>query len=425
MEKSADKTDYASMILDLMAIATMPFIFGFSILWEYGRLHSLLTVSLVILVTSWTAAAIIYRKSIFFPKIYRFLLVVIGIIVLSSSINTITLYKNGGIIHADWIDFIYIDALVLVVAMFAFAVRREPFELGIRITSFVVLLTGMWGYIHYVLNTMALYQTDVDYARAWRPYSVYGNPIPAGHIFLMFLWIPFSLNYEELSEKKKSIDALIRIVVYVPFIILTRSRSVWMGLFFTTIIWLMVSSKYISEKWMKLSVKGKRIAVFSISAAMLIGVSFAILLMAPRFKDFRNSEAYVVRTSYIKYTLDQVANSNFFHLLFGYGSGSSRDMIFNSPCYVEPFNICDNAYLSMLYEWGIIAIFSVIVIDVIAFITIIRLTKCRQRSMSLFYAFSVIACIIPIFFYEAQMWSTVAVHMAIFVAGSVYKFERE
>jgi hypothetical protein len=42
-----------------------------------------------------------------------------------------------------------------------------------------------------------------------------------------------------------------------------------------------------------------------------------------------------------------------------------------------------------------------------------------DKSIATYCAYAVIACVFPIFFYEAQMWLTVGILMAIVVAGGV------
>ena len=150
---------------------------------------------------------------------------------------------------------------------------------------------------------------------------------------------------------------------------------------------------------------------------MLICITFAVKLIAPRFEELTKTESYVVRTNYIRYTLQEVAESSIFRKLFGHGAGSSRKMIEEAPCFVEPYNICDNAYLSMLYEWGIIAVIAVIVIDILAIELIKNRAKLKAGDAEKSCAYALIACILPIFFYDAQLWVMVGVLMAIFIAG--------
>ena len=298
--------------------------------------------------------------------------------------------------------------------------RKDRFELGLRISSMFVLMTGIWGNLDYIIRFIMYHPTYEDLAtREWRISSIYQNPIPAGHIVLMFLWIPFSLKYNELSKKRKTIDAVIRAVVYIPFIVASGSRSIWMGLIFSVFVWMVACREELLADWKLLS-KKVRIGLSIIGAAVAgLGITFAIKSVAPRFMNFSKAEAYVVRSSYFWYTLERVAGSSLLRILFGHGSGSCRKMIAESPCYVEPYNICDNGYLSMLYEWGIVAIAAILVVYIFVFKQVIRASKNKKRNMTVSCAYAVIACIFPIFFYEAQMWLMVAVPIAIMVAGGI------
>lgn len=96
-------------------------------------------------------------------------------------------------------------------------------------------------------------------------------------------------------------------------------------------------------------------------------------------------------------------------------------MIVKSPYLEEMYNVCDNAYMSMLYEWGIIAIIAVVIIDVIAIKTAIRCAKTKCNEMYNHCAYALIACVIPTFFYDVQMWYTVTVLIAYCIAAVMWE----
>ena len=420
MIKSIMETDKFNRFVDVLAAITIPYIFILSILWNYGMFHKLFKFSLLFFTVIWLTECIRKMKNISIPKISKFISAVMLIIVSTSTISTFILILKDEMYDTEWIYFVYVDAVVFLISMLLYACRKDKFEFGLRISSMFVLTTGIFGNIDYIIRFIMNHPTYDDLAtREWRISSIYQNPIPAGHIVLMFLWIPFSFKYNEFSKKKKTIDAVIRAVVYVPFIVATGSRSVWMGLIFSVLAWLVVCREELLSDWKLLS---KKIRIgLSVLAALVagLGIPFAIKSVAPRFLNFPKAEAYVVRSSYFRYTLESVAESSVLRIIFGHGSGSCRKMIAESPCYIEPYNICDNGYLSMLYEWGILAIVAVIVIDIFVFKHIIKAAKDKKRNIAVSCAYAVIACIFPILFYEAQMWLMVAVPMAIFVAGGI------
>ncbi len=404
-------------VLDIIAVLTVPYIFLFSILYNYGYFSEIFLYSLPVLLILWLCVCICNRKKIVFPKIYRFLVMVAIIVVSTSTLSTYIYIRKREMYNIEWTYFVYTDAAVLIIAMLVCMCRKKKFALGLRLISTFVLATGVWGYFDYVIKYLGYIETDPRFAKAFRPYSIYQNPIPGGQIILMFLWIPFWMGKNRTSRKDNIINAVIRVIVYVPFIVLTRSRSILIGLVFVTAVWGIINRKAISDAWNNLSAKRKRIVASILGVATFVVVSGAIILIAPRFEDLKNTESYIVRTNYMKYTLEQVADSSILRILFGHGSGSCKDMIVDSPYFVEPYNICDNAYMSMLYEWGIIAIIAVIVIDIFAFKTVLRFIA--DKSIATYCAYAVIACVFPIFFYEAQMWLTVGILMAIVVAGGV------
>lgn len=404
-------------LLDILGVATVPYVFVLSIFYNFGYIKNMYFMSLAILLLVWLTVCICERKKIVFSKTYCFLAAMAVIVVATSSLSIYILHIKREMYNEYWTYYVYVDAAALIIAMLLNTCRNKQFELGVRLTSAFVLATGIYGIIAYVVKVLFTLQIDREKAMVLRAYSVYENPIPGGHIILMFLWIPFSIRYTDLDEKGRFRDALIRIIVYIPFIILTQSRSVWLGLVFSAAFYVVVNRKELAEKWKKLPQNRRHIVFVGMTAAMLICITFAVKLIAPRFEELTKTESYVVRTNYIRYTLQEVAESSIFRKLFGHGAGSSRKMIEESPCFVEPYNICDNAYLSMLYEWGIIAVIAVIVIDILAIELIKNRAKLKAGDAEKSCAYALIACILPIFFYDAQLWVMVGVLMAIFIAG--------
>lgn len=189
----------------------------------------------------------------------------------------------------------------------------------------------------------------------------------------------------------------------------------------TAVVWFVINGKNIIAGWKQLSRIKKYITVAMAAIVAGIGIPLFIKVVIARFTGLKAQQPYYLRLNYIRYTIEQYANSKVVRMLFGHGPGRSKDMITASLYFEPPYNICDNAYMSMLYEWGIVAIIAVIIIYIFAFRIIINSSKEKTKSIAVYCAYAVIACIIPIFFYEAQMWFMVGTTMAIFAAGGVYK----
>ena len=244
------ETDKFNKLVDIVAIITIPYIFILSILWSYGMFQRLFKFSLLMLTVLWLIECIRKRKSILFPGINKFILAVMLIIVSASTASIYILMLKNEMYSTEWIYFVYVDAAALVISMLLYACRKEKFEIGLRLSSMFVLITALWGNIDYLVRAIKYHPTFNDLAtREWRICSIYQNPIPAGHIVLMFLWVPFSLKYNELSKKRKTIDAVIRATVYVPFILATGSRSIWMGLIFSALVWLVACREELLDNW--------------------------------------------------------------------------------------------------------------------------------------------------------------------------------
>lgn len=406
---------------EVLGIITLPYIFILSIIANLGYYQKLFFRSLLILLVIWLVIGVCKRRDITIPPIYRFIIAVTTIIVSTSSVSIYILNRKGELHNPEWTYFVYVDAAVLLISMIIYVCKKELFDLGLRLTSLLVLLTGVWGYIDYIKLAFEYINKDRAYVLSYRPFSIYMNPIPAGQIFLMFLWIPFFMGKREPDKKEQIINAVIRTIVYVPFIILTKSRSIWLGLILTAAVWFIIYRKSIVSSWKQLSIKKKYICATLMAATACVGIPAFIKIVIARFTGLKSQQPYYLRLNYIRYTLEQYANTRLLRKIFGHGPGRSKDMITASPYFEPPYNICDNAYMSMLYEWGIIAIIAVIVIYIFAFKILIDFAKEKRKNIAVYCAFAVIACIIPIFFYEAQMWFMVGTPMAIFIAGGVYK----
>ena len=80
--------------------------------------------------------------------------------------------------NVEWTHFVYADSAALIIAMMICMCRKNKFALGLRLTSSFVLATGVWGYIDYAIKYLGYIESDPRLAKAFRPYSIYKNPIP-------------------------------------------------------------------------------------------------------------------------------------------------------------------------------------------------------------------------------------------------------
>lgn len=398
------------LITDIMALTTVPMLFVWGILYSYGIYGSWFISPLIFFVAFWVLYYIATHRNYTIPRKAWYLFFGAVTVVISSVVNAYILQKNGNSPNSDNMIFLYIDVAALIIASILYICKRECFELGIHMLSCFVLLTGAYGYVSYLRNVK-------DIGWLYRPYSIYGNPIPAGHMFLIFLWVPLIPSNSKLNAKFKKLDIVLRWAIYVPFIFLTQSRSIWMGVIFTLILFCVHNFDLIKQELKNMSKKVKGIIAVSVVGVFAVCFPHVKWVLINRFSNIKGQQPYRLRINYIKYTFEQIAHSNFLQQIFGHGVATSRDMIANSPYIEEEYNICDNAYMSMLYEWGIIPIIIVVVIDIFAFRILIKNAKSVSdyRDAHIWSAYVLMACVIPTFFYDVQMWYTVMIPILLFV----------
>ena len=392
-------TDYSNVITDIMAFATIPLFFVWGIIYSYGWFGRKFILPLHIVLIFWCVFYVGVCRKNRLSKIYRYILAGVGIIVVSSLVNSYLLWLDDNMPEIDLMIYIYIDIAAFIIATILYICKKEQFEVGMSMLSCLVLGTGIYGYISY-------FRVVKYYGWLYRPYSIYGNPIPAGHIFLIFLWIPLLPRDSRVSDVVKKMDSIIRLIVYVPFILLTQSRSIWFGLLFTILFFISKNFLTIVQEWKKIPKSLKYIVVISVFLILVVFFPRVCWIIENRFTNIKGQQPYRLRINYIKYTFQQLMNSNFLKILFGNGVATSRMMIANSPYMEEQYNMCDNAYMSILYEWGMVSIITLIITDVSALK--LAITNSNNK-FCVCCAYVIMASIIPTFFYDVQMWYTVVI----------------
>ena len=225
----------------------------------------------------------------------------------------------------------------------------------------------------------------------YRAQGFFENPIPASTIWIMGLWLP-------LQYKSKILELIIKIL-YIPPIFFSLERNAWLGLFVIIIIALIKHYKETIEM-LKTIPKFVYFLILSISLLIIFILREIIAeILILRLTNIFEGVAVKERIDYFFYTVSQIKNGTFLNLIIGRGWDSSRDMLLNSPVYVDNFPMCDNAYLTSLYEYGLLRIVLVTMIIVIAFVV---LRKCKDSK----YSLALISCFAPAIFYDLNLCLT-------------------
>ncbi|WP_027218062.1 O-antigen ligase family protein [Butyrivibrio fibrisolvens] len=339
----------------------------------------------------------IYRKYEYPKGIGKYVIGVIVIIVIRSVLGAIQYGKLNGDYNFVRTEIVFAEFIIFIVAFMLNKAYSEQFNISICIVSWLIFISAVYGLVDYLI----FHALVGDFA--FRLYSVYLNPIPGGHIFLFGLWLPLISN----NTKLKNREIVTKIIVYMLAIMLSQSRSTWLGLIVSVVVYLICNLHRVRYAVAKISRSAKIICSIVLAIIMCVCVTIFMRIFKYRFSGVAVQQPINLRLNYINYTLAQVANSSIFDVFFGHGFDWSRAMIIQSPVYEEPYGICDNGYMTALYDWGLISIVLVAFIIIVAFIYMIRSgNNHRDNCVKLGAAMSLIASVIPAFFYDVQGWIT-------------------
>ena len=275
--------------------------------------------------------------------------------------------------------------MMLYVSLYFFTYKYKGFIMGTRIISWMIWVSACYSIIEFY------YFGILQHNMAYRVFSCYRNPIPAGTIFLIGLWLP-------LTDKKNNVLKRIKFVNIIA-IFFTQSRSVWLGTVFSIFVYVYINKKKVLKKIM--SIRKTQKIIICIAIAIIVIAAFPILLEQITVRmGASGAESFGVRSTYLRYVLKRIISSDALWIVFGRGFYMSRIDIANSPVYWAPYNIFDDDFLTILYEWGLLGIIAIGMLIKRAFSMIIVEKGDENHSDRFYYAMVVIACIFPSFFYE-------------------------
>ena len=207
----------------------------------------------------------------------------------------------------------------------------------------------------------------------------------------------------ELIPKAK-VKLLLRVILAVN-IILTYSRSAWLGLFLSVLFYGILNRKQVAAIL-------KKYDPWKISFICFGGIAVVLLLiiLSGRAEDFlqrfrfdMKNEAFNIRLTYARAFLQYLLQGPpILKVLFGHGVATSGAFIQTVPEYMSFKNgfyqYFDNSYITMVYEFGIVPA----LIFVCFIVSLIRKVLKRHRGTPYLLAF--IASAVAFFFYDARIY---------------------
>ena len=292
-------------------------------------------------------------------------------------------------------------------SLYLYQYHRKDFLFSLRILSWILLLSVIAAFYQYyeaALEYMESNEGSLDYIINNRMYPPYGHAILAAHSWVIGLWLPLT-GYRKVDIFPK--------ILYVAGIFLTQSRSSWIALAVSIVLWLIYEMIHLPGFMRKIRWWQRLLVVAAIAAAAAALIYLAQLLLqnyyvqeilVKRLVGIEDTASYKVRTSYAAFLLEEFSQLGPIQQLVGCGRNSMVDVITNSELgsqYI--YTVADNTYISLLYEYGILSVAAVALVMWKAVVDFFRTPDSRKvlsrGTLALLGGF------ISVFFYDVQFYS--------------------
>lgn len=320
----------------------------------------------------------------------------------STMINTITSDKN--IIHL-YLQQIPIYAAIL---LFGYELPFEGNDKAIKAVEKVIVFFMLGNAIYSViehhlrsnifepffLTEHGVYSGAINYRVA----SMFVNPIPFGTALIIGIWITIDL-------KKNSMLCKVYVAVMLLALYYTKSRSAWLSLLVCFILYCI---RKLHER--KLS------RHYILLLLLLPVVITSIYLSAPWFRQIVldvierfstaeiNSVSKTQRLGSIYYIFQRIYNEfDLVKFFIGHGAGESTAAMLQTTIDIKNFSTTDNQFVTILYDYGLIPLLSILYYMFKLIKTIIT----TSSKTHLFICLSVMGYWLGSFFYESLIWSNV------------------
>lgn len=317
----------------------------------------------------------------------------------------VTLY-SADLMASEGIAYTHIEELERILAAFFGGVYvyhhdKASFFKGMQILSWIIYLTAVISSILFLKNiavnpeifnslgSLEEYLRNQYFAMT----SVYRHHVPAGTIFIIGMALP-------LFHNNRKIDGILKLL-YLPALFFCYARSAWIA--FAVLVGIYsyfldrkIHNGKLSKLWWMTTIG------FIAGMILLMGV-----LSMRRGETFGASNG---RIRYWKYLLTVMYRRlPIFSKIFGVGFYNSTVMD-QTPVAMPTYPAVDNAYLTILYEQGLVGLIAVGAFLVRAARSVWR------RDERAYYAAAFLAASVSAVFYEIHFWAHVGFLMAVLAA---------
>lgn len=310
--------------------------------------------------------------------------------------------------RVSWMEeakaFCYI--LILIDALFIYGQRPKVYEKGMKMILSIIVLSALYGIIEALVSYNVFEQYFVaDYIRGYygtalyRIASIFMHPIVCGQVLLIGFWF-VAFFY----DKWKRVSCLIIIALGIYY---TKSRSIWGGLIFSIAILVLVK---MIEFFLKHRIQKRKLLYIPFTMVFVyflykMGMFDTIInSIYERILAASGSTSELARQSMSMYAINyMIHDASMLQRLFGYGMDSSKSWIYKSGAFVKAYDAIDNSYLTVMYEFGLVGLLTIVILIVRKIIECF----CKNKSTTKLNSASImaiVACAIPLYFYDFYGW---------------------
>ena len=296
--------------------------------------------------------------------------------------------------------------LILIDALFVYGQRPKVYEKGMKMILSIIVISALYGIIEALFSYNVFEQYFVaDYIRGYygtalyRIASIFMHPIVCGQVLLIGFWF-VAFFY----DKWKRVSCLIIIALGIYY---TKSRSIWGGFIFSIAILVLVK---MIEFFLKHRIQKRKLLYIPFTMIFVyflykMGMFDTIInSIYERILAASGSTSELARQSMSMYAINyMIHDASMLQRLFGYGMDSSKSWIYKSGAFVKAYDAIDNSYLTVMYEFGLVGLLTIVILIVRKIIECF----CKNKSTTKLNSASImaiVACAIPFYFYDFYGW---------------------
>lgn len=293
----------------------------------------------------------------------RWLLIPIVSSLFITAANQASFILNG-IYYFYFLNQLLANIIIFILCLYLYENRPHVYRKSVRILSWVIWCFAIAALL--IGPTWPEGFTPGVYYRAGGSHRLafpYYNPIPAGTIWVIALWLPL------LKSRKKS--AVLKAAVYLPAIYLSMERNAWLAAGVSILLFIISYRREIASAARKIP----RWIIIVVPVAIICAIIavFHITSLSSSFWNRLFSGNYWIRIEHAGFIVKSFFTQNFFFIAFGKGAGSLGTFLRSSGMTaLTGYDCADNTFLSLMYEYGLVMLVSFICVVLRAFVFAIK-----------------------------------------------------